>query len=133
MGGYYEQRVTNRGRFARCLKGIDSLPARRREDNAAKLRPKRALGAIYAQLVGESRFYPAERERKRTHQVNVRRAAVTKIWDRGARAPPLQIGLLTGGCTGGGGCIFLLIQVLAKLDNTLAIIPAVSYQSLVQR
>ena len=32
------------------------------------------LGAIYAQLVGESQFYPSERERIRTHQVNVRRA-----------------------------------------------------------
>src|SRR6201998_2227037 len=41
------------------------------------------FGAIYAQLVGESQFYPTERERIRTHQVNVRRAAVTKIWDRG--------------------------------------------------
>src|ERR1700760_4365918 len=41
------------------------------------------LGAIYAQLVGESQFYPAERERIRTHQINVRRAAVMKIWDRG--------------------------------------------------
>jgi AcrR family transcriptional regulator len=41
------------------------------------------LGAIYAQLVGEAQFYPAERERIRTHQVNVRRAAVRKIWDRG--------------------------------------------------
>jgi hypothetical protein len=41
------------------------------------------LGAIYAQLVGESQFYPVERERIRTHQVNVRRAAVRKIWDRG--------------------------------------------------
>jgi hypothetical protein len=41
------------------------------------------LGAIYAQLVGESQFYPTERERIRAHQVNVRRAAVTKIWDRG--------------------------------------------------
>jgi AcrR family transcriptional regulator len=41
------------------------------------------LGAIYAQLVGESQFYPSERERIRTHQVNVRRAAVAKIWDRG--------------------------------------------------
>jgi hypothetical protein len=40
------------------------------------------LGAIYAQLVGESQFYPTERERIRTHQVNVRRAAVRKIWDR---------------------------------------------------
>ena len=38
---------------------------------------------VYAQLVGESQFYPTERERIRTHQVNVRRAAVTKIWDRG--------------------------------------------------
>jgi AcrR family transcriptional regulator len=41
------------------------------------------LGAIYAQLVGESQFYPTERERIRTHQVNLRRAAVTKIWHRG--------------------------------------------------
>ena len=41
------------------------------------------LGTIYAQLVGESQFYPTERERIRTHQVNVRRAAVMKIWDRG--------------------------------------------------
>jgi AcrR family transcriptional regulator len=41
------------------------------------------FGAIYAQLVGESQFYPTERERIRTHQVNVRRAAVTKIWHRG--------------------------------------------------
>ena len=41
------------------------------------------FGSIYAQLVGESQFYPTERERIRTHQVNVRRAAVTKIWDRG--------------------------------------------------
>jgi AcrR family transcriptional regulator len=41
------------------------------------------LGEIYAQLVGESQFYPTERERIRTHQVNVRRAAVTKIWHRG--------------------------------------------------
>src|ERR1700758_96816 len=32
-------------------------------------------GAIYAQLVGESQFYPTERERIRTHQVNARRAA----------------------------------------------------------
>src|SRR6201988_456652 len=47
------------------------------------------FGAIYAQLVGESQFYPTERERIRTHQVNVRRAAVTKIWDRGvARGEP---------------------------------------------
>ena len=43
----------------------------------------RPLGAIYAQLIGESQFYPTERERIRTHQVNVRRAAVRKIWDRG--------------------------------------------------
>ena len=41
------------------------------------------LGAIYAQLVGESQFYSTERERIRTHQINVRRAAVRKIWDRG--------------------------------------------------
>jgi AcrR family transcriptional regulator len=41
------------------------------------------LGAIYAQLIGESQFYPTERERIRTHQVDVRRAAVRTIWDRG--------------------------------------------------
>src|ERR1700741_2855263 len=41
------------------------------------------IGAIYAQLIGESQFYPTERERIRTHQVNIRRAAVRKIWDRG--------------------------------------------------
>jgi len=41
------------------------------------------FGAIYAQLVGESRFDPTARERIRTHQVNLRRAAVAKIWDRG--------------------------------------------------
>src|SRR5271163_3229481 len=40
-------------------------------------------GTIYAQLVGESQFYPTERERIRTHQVKVRRGAVRKIWDRG--------------------------------------------------
>jgi AcrR family transcriptional regulator len=40
-------------------------------------------GAIYAQLVGEAQFYPTERERIRTYQVNVRRAAVKKIWGRG--------------------------------------------------
>jgi AcrR family transcriptional regulator len=40
-------------------------------------------GVIYAQLVGESQFYPTERERIRTHQVKLRRATVTKIWDRG--------------------------------------------------
>jgi AcrR family transcriptional regulator len=40
-------------------------------------------GAIYAQLVGESQFDPTARERIRTHQVALRRAAVTKIWDRG--------------------------------------------------
>ena len=41
------------------------------------------FGAIYAQLVGEAQFYPTARARIRTHQVNLRRAAVTKIWDRG--------------------------------------------------
>jgi len=41
------------------------------------------FGAIYAQLVGESQFDPSARKRIRTHQVNLRRAAVTKIWDRG--------------------------------------------------
>jgi AcrR family transcriptional regulator len=41
------------------------------------------LRAIYAQLIGQAQFYPSERERIRTHQVNVRRAAVRTIWDRG--------------------------------------------------
>jgi AcrR family transcriptional regulator len=41
------------------------------------------LGAIYTRLVGESQFDLTDRERVRTHQVNVRRAAVKKIWDRG--------------------------------------------------
>ena len=62
-------------------------------------------GAIYAQLVGESQFYPTERERIRTHQVALRRAAVTKIWDRGvARGeldpnvdPEVALDLLRGG------------------------------------
>jgi hypothetical protein len=31
----------------------------------------------------KSQFDPTERERIRTHQVSVRRAAVAKIWDRG--------------------------------------------------
>ena len=47
-------------------------------------------GAIYAQLVGESQFDPTARERIRTHQVNVRRAAVTKIWDRGELDPTVD-------------------------------------------
>jgi hypothetical protein len=62
------------------------------------------LGAIYAQLVGKSQFYPTERERIRTHQVNVRRAAVRTIWDRGvARGeldpnvdPEVALGLIFG-------------------------------------
>jgi AcrR family transcriptional regulator len=41
------------------------------------------LGANYAQLIGEPQFYPTERERIRTHQVNVHRAAETKICNRG--------------------------------------------------
>jgi AcrR family transcriptional regulator len=41
------------------------------------------LGAIYARLIGESQLYLTERERIRTHRVNLRRAAVMKIWDRG--------------------------------------------------
>ena len=41
------------------------------------------LGATYAQLIAEAQFYPTERERIRTHQINVRRAAVRTIWDRG--------------------------------------------------
>jgi hypothetical protein len=61
------------------------------------------LGAIYAQLVGESQFYPTERERIRTHQVNVRRAAFRKIWDGVARGeldpnvdPEVALGLIFG-------------------------------------
>ena len=62
------------------------------------------LGAIYAQLVGEAQFYPTERERIRTHLVNVRRAAMRKIWDRGvARGeldpnidPEVALGLIFG-------------------------------------
>jgi AcrR family transcriptional regulator len=42
-----------------------------------------SCGAIYAQLVGESQFDPTARERLRTHQVKVCRAAVMKIWHRG--------------------------------------------------
>jgi AcrR family transcriptional regulator len=74
------------------------------------------LGAIYAQLVGESQFYPTERERLRTHLVNVRRAALRKIWDRGvARGeldpnvdPEVALGLIFGAAmyrraTGHGG------------------------------
>lgn len=41
------------------------------------------LGEVFAQLVGEAQFYPAERERLRDSQVNVRRVAVREIWDRG--------------------------------------------------
>jgi AcrR family transcriptional regulator len=40
-------------------------------------------GPIYAQLVGEAQFYPDARDRMRTHQINVRRAMVKQIWDRG--------------------------------------------------
>jgi AcrR family transcriptional regulator len=62
------------------------------------------LGAIYAQLVGEAQFNPTERERIRTHLVNVRRAALRKIWDRGvARGeldpnidPEVALGLIFG-------------------------------------
>jgi Tetracyclin repressor-like, C-terminal domain len=62
------------------------------------------LGAIYAQLVGEAQFNPTERERIRTHLVDVRRAAVRKIWDRGvARGeldpnidPEVALGLIFG-------------------------------------
>src|ERR1700742_5074523 len=41
------------------------------------------LGEIYAQLVGTSQLYRDERDRIRRDQVNVRRAAVKTIWDRG--------------------------------------------------
>jgi hypothetical protein len=48
------------------------------------------LGAIHAQLIGEAQFNPTERERIRTHQVNVRRAAVKKIWERGVERGELD-------------------------------------------
>jgi|SRR5580693_350570 AcrR family transcriptional regulator len=62
------------------------------------------LGAIHQQLVGEAQFNPTERERIRTHLVNVRRAALRKIWDRGvARGeldpnidPEVALGLIFG-------------------------------------
>jgi AcrR family transcriptional regulator len=62
------------------------------------------LGAIYQQLVGEAQFNPTERERIRTHLVDVRRAALRKIWDRGvARGeldpnidPEVALGLIVG-------------------------------------
>jgi AcrR family transcriptional regulator len=41
------------------------------------------LGTIYAQLIGESQFYPDERDRIRERQVAMRRVAVREIWDRG--------------------------------------------------
>jgi AcrR family transcriptional regulator len=41
------------------------------------------LGTVYAQLIGESQFYPDERDRIRISQVNLRRAAVMEIWNRG--------------------------------------------------
>ena len=62
------------------------------------------LGVIYAQLVGEAQFNPTERERIRTHLVDVRCAALRKIWDRGiARGeldpnvdPEVALGLIFG-------------------------------------
>jgi AcrR family transcriptional regulator len=62
------------------------------------------LGAIYAQLVGEAQFNPTERDRIRTHLLDVRRAALRKIWDRGvARGeldpnidPEVALGLIFG-------------------------------------
>jgi AcrR family transcriptional regulator len=62
------------------------------------------LGAIYEQLYGEAQFYPTERERIRTHLMNVRRAAMRKIWHRGiARGeldpnvdPEVALGLIFG-------------------------------------
>jgi AcrR family transcriptional regulator len=41
------------------------------------------LGTIYAQLIGESQFYPDERDRIRSRQVDLRREAVMEIWNRG--------------------------------------------------
>src|ERR1700720_4490699 len=43
----------------------------------------RPCGAISPHLVGESQFSPIDREGIRTPQVNVRGAAVRKIWARG--------------------------------------------------
>jgi AcrR family transcriptional regulator len=62
------------------------------------------LGAIYQQLVGEAQFNPTERERIRTHLVDVRRAALRKIWDRGVAHgeldpnidPEVALGLIFG-------------------------------------
>lgn len=54
------------------------------------------LGAIYAQIVGEAQSYPTERQRIRTHQVDVRRAAVTEIWDRGVARGELDPSLNPG-------------------------------------
>jgi AcrR family transcriptional regulator len=49
-----------------------------------------SLGTIYAQLVGESQFYPDERDRIRTNQVNLRREAVMEIWNRGTERGELN-------------------------------------------
>jgi AcrR family transcriptional regulator len=48
------------------------------------------LGTVYAQLIGESQFYPDERDRIRTSQVNLRRAAVMEIWNRGVKRGELN-------------------------------------------
>lgn len=51
------------------------------------------LGTVFAQLVGEAQFYPAERERIRTHHVNIRRASVRMIWARGVARGELDPGV----------------------------------------
>jgi AcrR family transcriptional regulator len=48
------------------------------------------LGTVYAQLIGESQFYPDERDRIRSRQVDLRRAAVMEIWNRGVERGELN-------------------------------------------
>jgi AcrR family transcriptional regulator len=50
------------------------------------------LGTIYAQLVGESQFYPDERDRILTHQVDLRRKTVRQVWARGVARGELNSG-----------------------------------------
>lgn len=48
------------------------------------------IGKTYAQIVGESQSDPGERERIRTHQVIIRRQAVSVIWQRGVQRGELN-------------------------------------------
>jgi AcrR family transcriptional regulator len=48
------------------------------------------LGTVYAQLIGESQFYPDERDRIRSRQVDLRREAVMEIWNRGVERGELN-------------------------------------------